>query len=79
MIFFIPCFNMQYVQSVRTEKIPDHTAIIYHTVYQAYTADGEFRNTDKANLYFGQYKNRVARAGQFKNDGVTVRTRGKFF
>ena len=73
------CGEAVYVRLEEAEKISDYMALIYNVLYQAYSVDSEFQNLSKAELYNTQYKKRIARFGQVKNNLATVRRRGKFF
>lgn len=71
--------DASYVRAVDAEHIHDYMALVYHAVYQAYTIDSDFQDLNKAQLYFSQYRGRVARTGQITHTFPRVRREGKFF
>ncbi len=71
--------DASYVRSVPSNLIHDYMALVYHAVYQAYTIDSDFQDLDKAQLYYSQYRGRVAKTGQIMRSVSRVRRDGKFF
>lgn len=76
---FTPCGDAVYIRTEEFEKIPDYMALIYHVVYQAYTIDSDFQNTNKADLYYSQYKRRIAHFGQIKAMVSSVKNGGRYY
>ena len=71
--------DASYVRSVAPESVHDYMALVYHAVYQAYGIDSDFQDLDKAQLYYSQYRGRVAKTGQIMQSYSRVRQEGKFF
>lgn len=71
--------DASYVKSIPYDRVQDYMALIYHAVYQAYSIDSDFQDLNKAQLYYSQYRGRVARTGQINHSVPRVRQEGKFF
>lgn len=71
--------NAVYIRTEEFDKIPDYMALIYYTVYQAFTAESDFYNASKADMYYSQYQMRIARFGQIKTSVTSIRRGGKFY
>lgn len=76
---FNSCGDAVYIRTEEFERIPDYIALIYHVVYQAYTIDSDFQNTNKADLYYSQYKRRIAHFGQIKAMVSSVKNGGRYY
>ena len=71
--------DASYVRSVGAEQIHDYMAVAYHAAYQAYTIDSDFQDLNKAQLYYSQYRGRVARTAQITHTSPRIRREGKFY
>ena len=76
---FIKTGDIVYIRQEKAEKIEDHMSLIYHVLYQAYNADSDFSNGEKAELYRVQYRNRIARFGQMRPSNRSIGKRLKFY
>lgn len=64
--------DMMYSRYAAFEEIKDHTALLYHVLFQAFDTDAEFSDSDKAAYYKQMYKTRIAMFNQikYKHNGI---------
>jgi hypothetical protein len=71
--------DLVYIRTEEADRISDHRAVICGAMYLAYLSDGEFQDLEKAKLYQGLYRQRIARLTQVRQKNADVRRRGRFY
>lgn len=63
-----------YTRVASLQEVKDYMALVYYTLYMAYSSDSEFANINLASSYLQQYKGRVNATGNinFSNVGKKV-------
>lgn len=76
---FLPAGEVHFVRKGEVEEIKDHTALIYHVLAQAFNADTDFNDPDRASAYFAKYRERISGFVQIRRKAYGRLRGGKFF
>ena len=76
---FLPVGEVHFVRKGEVEEIKDHTALIFHVLGQAFNADTDFNNPDRASAYFAKYRERISGFVQIRKKAYGKLRGGKFF